>query len=145
MLTRTAVPSGVLLRKTADIYPADEKWTVAVVINAPTPPPLRRWKDEAYSLFYSESIRKFTSRGEWSTLFKTVDNWNFAPLRLTHAILNTTCPTSDSQGPAARVKHGLFDFIGDVSNVLFGTATEEEVVATKWYPSHHGARVSSLS
>ena len=128
MLTRTAVPSGVLLRKTADIYPADEKWTVAVVINAPTPPLLRRWKDEAYGLFYSESIRKFTPRGEWSTLFKMVDNWNFAPLRLTHAtILNATRPRSDSQGPAARVKRGLFTLIGDVSNVLFGTATEEEV------------------
>ena len=130
MLTRTAVPSGVLLRKTADIYPADEKWTVAVVINAPTPPPLKRWKDEAYRLFYSGPIRNFIPNGEWNTLFKMVDNGNFEPLRLTHAtILNATHSTGDSQGPASRVRRGLFDFIGDVSNALFGTATEEEVVA----------------
>ena len=41
----------MLIRKTADIYPADEKWTVAVVISAPTPPPLRQWRAEAYHLF----------------------------------------------------------------------------------------------
>ena len=34
MLTRTARPSGVLMRKTADIYPADEPWTVVVVVVA---------------------------------------------------------------------------------------------------------------
>ena len=124
------VPSGVLLRKTADIYPADEKWAVAIVINAPTPPPLKRWKDEAYHLFYSGPIRNFIPNGEWNTLFKMVDHWNFEPLRLTHAtILNATRSTGDSQGPASRVRCGLFDFIGDVSNALFATATEEEVVA----------------
>ena len=108
LLTRTAVSSGVLLCKTADVYSADEKWTVAVVINAPTPPPISRWKGEAYSLFYSEAIRQFTPT--INNLMKMVDKWNFIPPRLTHAtILNTTRLTSDSQGPADRVKRGLFN------------------------------------
>ena len=130
MLTRTAVPSGVLIRKTADIYSADERWTVAVIVEAPTPPPLGRWKAEAYRLLYSPAIRPFISRDEGSALFKLIGSWNFQPLRLTYtSILNNTRAAGDSQGPAPRVKRDLFNVIGEVSHELFGTATEEEVVA----------------
>ena len=50
------------------------------------------------------------SMGEWNALFKLVGNWNFQPLRLTYtSILNNTRAAGDSQGPAPRVKRGLFN------------------------------------
>ena len=105
----------MLIRKTAD-----ETLTVAVDVSAPTPPPLRRWRAEAYHLFYSSAIRNFIPMGEWNALFKLVDSWNFQPLRLTYtSILNNTRAAGDSQGPAPRVKRGLFNVIGDVSHALF--------------------------
>ena len=120
------------MRKTADVYPVDEQWTVAVIVDAPSPPPLRRWKDEAYQLFYSKAIREFTPPGEWNQLFKLVDSWSFSPPRLARLTIlptNLSSVTHRSQGPATRVKRGLFNIVGQISETLFGTATEEEVVA----------------
>ena len=120
------------MRKTADVYPVDEQRTVAVIVDAPSPPPLRRWKDEAYQLFYSKAIREFTPPGEWNQLFKLVDSWSFSPPHLTRLTIlptNHSSVTHRSQGPATRVKRGLLDIVGQISETLFGTATEEEVVA----------------
>ena len=129
-LHRQAIPGGILVRRSAEVYPVAEQWMVIVVMRAPKPPPLGDWKDHAHRLLHDVTVQRSLPAVELRDLQLRLDRWQFTTPRLVElTILPAKESTSTTVTRPGRERRGLLDIIGKASNFLFGTATQEEVTA----------------
>ena len=99
------------MRKTAEVYPVEEKWTVLVVMDTPPPLPISQWKTFAHTLLKDITVQNTLSTMQKAHLTSRLRQWSSVP---THFTELTMLPATIVNN-VKKSNGGLIDGIGKLS------------------------------
>ena len=118
--TPIALPDGLFITEQDDTRALIASWTVLVTINIPQTTELNLLKK--LNRFQTSLLRHYVYQGI-SNVTKTI--WDERINNIKATITNTHTTTR-------RRRRGLINIIGEISHTLFGTATEQEIIDTRY-------------
>ena len=117
---------GVWVERHGEVRTVSGLWRVLITLQPPRRPDTQAW---------AGPLRASLRRAQAHTTVEDREIWEY---RLANLDARRDLPVDDPQAPATvaaptghggRVKRGLLNFVGELSRVLFGTATSDEVHA----------------
>ena len=117
---------GVWVERHGEVRTVSGLWRVLITLQPPRRPDTQAWAGPLRaSLRRAQAHTTVEDREIWEYRLANLDARRDLPVDVPQAPATVAAPT----GHGGRVKRGLLNFVGELSRVLFGTATSDEVHA----------------